>query len=116
MVGTIGTVWSLVAGLVGVILVLVLFTDHHFMVWNENLFLLNPVSLGLAVLVPLSVGKAKHRSVARGLALTIVGLGVVGLLAQVLPASTHRNEIFFALVLPVHSGLAFALHRLADAT
>ncbi len=112
MVGTLGTIWSLVAGLVGVILVLVLFTDHHFMVWNENLFLLNPVSLGLAVLVPLSVAKAKYRRAARGLALTMVGLGVTGLLVQLLPASTHQNEVFFALVLPVHLGLAFALHRL----
>jgi len=116
MVSTIGTIWSLVAGLVGVILVLVLFTDHHFMVWNENLFLLNPISLGLAVLVPLSVARAKHRQSAGVLALTLVVLGVVGLLAQLLPSSTHQNEIFFALVLPVHVGLAFALHRLQSAT
>ncbi len=115
MVGSIGTIWSLVGGLVGTILVLVLFTDHHFMVWNENLFLLNPISLALAALVPLSTAKAKYRRAARGLALTMVGLGVLGLLVQTLPAWTHQNELFFALVLPVHVGLAFALHRLESA-
>jgi hypothetical protein len=116
MVGTIGTAWSLVAGLVGVILVLVLFTDHHFMVWNENLFLLNPISLALAVLVPLSLARAKYRRAAKGLAMTMVGLGIAGLLAQILPVSTHQNEFFFALVLPVHSGLAFGLHRIGHST
>jgi hypothetical protein len=115
VVGTIGTAWSLVAGLVGVILVLVLFTDHHFMVWNENLFLLNPLSLALAVLVPLSMARARYRPAAKGLAMTMVGLGIVGLLAQLLPASTHQNELFFALVLPVHLGLALALHQLSSA-
>ena len=112
MFGSIGTVWSLVAGLVGLILVLVLFTDHHFMVWNENLFLLNPLSLALAVMVPFSTARARYRRAAKGLAMTLVGLGLVGLLVQLLPASTHQNELFFALVLPVHLGLALALHRL----
>jgi hypothetical protein len=116
MVGTVGTIWSLVAGLVGLILVLVLFTDHHFMVWNENIFLLNPVSLALALLVPLSIARAKYRRAAKGLAMTMVGLGITGLLVQPLPASTHQNELFFALALPVHLGLAYALHRIGHST
>jgi hypothetical protein len=115
MFGSLGTVWSLVAGLVGLILVLVLFTDHHFMVWNENLFLLNPLSLALAVLVPLSMARVRYRRAARDLATTMVGIGVAGLLVQLLPASTHQNELFFALALPAHLGLAVALRRLHSA-
>ena len=111
--GTFGAAWSLLGGAVGVILVLVLFTDHQFMLWNENLFLFNPLALPLAFLIPLALVRSKGGRATRALALTLVGLGAVGLLAQLLPVSRHQNELFFALVLPVHVGLAFALNRLA---
>ena len=106
-----GTLWSLVAGLVGTILVLVLFTDHDFMTWNENLFLLNPLSLALTVLVPLAIRRPGARLAAERLAVTVAGVAAVGLLLQALPGFRQENAIFFALVLPVHLGLWWALAR-----
>lgn len=53
--------WSLLVGLVGLILVGCLFTDHRFIHWNENLFHVNPLELALAALLPLAVLRGRHR-------------------------------------------------------
>jgi hypothetical protein len=103
------TLWSLVAGLVGTILVLVLFTDHRFMMWNENLLLLTPLSLGLAVLVPLSRTRPGARRVATRLAGIVAVLAAAALLPQVVPAFRQQNAIFLGLVLPTHLGLWWGL-------
>lgn len=106
-----GTVWSVTAGAVGTILVLVLFTDHEFMAWNANVFLLNPLSLALAFLVPLAVRRPRARGAAERLALTVAGVAVVGVALRGLPAFRQDNAIFLALVVPAHVGLWWALRR-----
>ncbi len=103
--------WSLGAGAVGTILVLLLATDHTFTWWNENLFLFNPLLLGLAVLLPLSTRSAAWRGRARALAAAVSVLGLAGLLWQLAPASTQPNATFLALALPAHLGIAWNLHR-----
>ena len=52
---TVAAVWSLLGGVIGTILVFLLFTDHTFAYWNENLFLFHPLLLGMTVLLPLGV-------------------------------------------------------------
>src|SRR5690606_38678661 len=53
VLGTIGAAWGGIAGLLGVILVLLwAFTEHAVTYRNENLFFINPLLLGLAVLIP----------------------------------------------------------------
>ena len=109
-----GMAWSFAAGLSGLILVLVLFTDHRFMIWNENMFLLNPISLGLAVLIPLAIARPALRPYASGLAMIVALLGFVGVLVGLLPFAIQENAMETVLVLPVHLGLwagikAFAL-------
>lgn len=111
--GTAGAVWGLAAGFSGLILVLVLFTDHRFMVWNENLFLLNPVSLVLAVLVPLALGRPSLRPVASSLALVVALLGLAGILAGLAPFAIQQNALETALFLPIHAGLWGGLKALA---
>lgn len=111
--GLLAGVWSLAVGLVGTILVLVLFTDHQFMAWNENLFLFTPLSLGLAVLAPVALGWGRATAAARKLGWVVVTLAVAGLVLQLLPSARQQNAIFFALALPVHLGLAWALERRA---
>ncbi len=101
--------WSLAAGGVGTILVLMLATDHTFMWWNENLFLFSPLSLGLAVVLPLSPRGGAWRRRARAAAAAVAGLGLAGLLWQLAPASTQANATFFALALPAHLGIAWSL-------
>ena len=103
--------WSLVAGVVGTILVLVLLTDHDFMIWNANLFLLSPLSLALAVLVPLGVRRRGVRLPAERLAMTVVGLAMVGLGLRFLSSLGQDNAIFFALAVPAHMGLWWALRH-----
>jgi hypothetical protein len=111
-VGVVGTAWALLAGVAGLILLLVLFTDHDFMRSNENLFLLNPLSLALTVLVPLAIWGSRARRAARITALVVLGFAVLGFVIQVLPSAAQQNGIHLALFLPMHAGLAFVLHRL----
>ena len=103
--------WSLAAGGVGTILVLLLSTDHTFAWWNENLFLFNPLALGLAVLLPLSTRSGTWQRSARVLAAAVSAVGLAGLLWQIAPASTQPNAMFFALALPPHLGIAWSLLR-----
>jgi len=101
--------WSLLSGVGGLLLVLVLFTDHHFMYWNESILQFNPLSLAVAaLLVPASVlGRASGLLV--WLAWGVVAISVVGVLVRVLPLTPQDNTIFLLLSLPVHVGLALGL-------
>jgi len=101
---------------VGMLLVLVLFTDHVFMFRNENLLLLTPLSLALVVLAPLAARRPSRA--AEGIGLAVLAIALVGLAAQVLPMTRQDNAIFLALVIPVHAGVwwgARALGRSAPA-
>lgn len=99
---TLATVWSLVAGFVGTLLALVLLTDHTFMYGNENLFLLTPLSLALVVLLPWALWSPGAQRAARRVAGVVMGVALVGMVVQLLPAFHQHNAIFQALVLPVH--------------
>ncbi len=101
--------WCFLAGGVGTILVLLLATDHAFSWWNENLFLFNPLSLGLGVLLPLSTRAEAWRGRALALAAAVSGVGLAGLVWQVSPASIQPNATFLALALPPHLGIAWSL-------
>ena len=106
---TVAVVWSLAGGLLGSVLVLLLFTDHTFSYWNENLFLFNPLMLVAGMLLPLTALGPRWEARVRRLAITLAGIAVVGLVWQLAPASRHQNAIFFALALPAHLGLARGL-------
>jgi len=107
-----GGVWSLLAGIAGLLLVAVLFTEHWAMRWNTSLFLFNPIHLALVALVPLAAwGRARGRAerVARlALWITVVGGG-----ASLLPI--QQNGIFVAWALPTQAGLWWGLRKLAAA-
>ena len=105
-----GSTWSLLAGAGGLILVLVLFTDHWSMARNASLFLFNPVSMPLVVLLPLALA-GRHAAVryARMLGFAAAGVGTLGLLFQLLPATAQQTGMLFALFLPMHVGVATAL-------
>jgi hypothetical protein len=109
--GVLASTWSLLAGVSGSILVLVLFTDHWSMTFNESLFLLNPVSLPLVALVPLALsGRLAAVRHARMLGFVAVGIAALGFLFQLLPATGQQTGMLFALFLPIHIGLATALN------
>jgi hypothetical protein len=105
------SVWSLVGGVIGTILLLLLLTDHTFAYQNENIFLFNPLMLLLSALIPLARRGERWRLRARALAMVIAGIAIAGLFWQLMPYSEHDNAIFFALALPAHLGLAYTLSR-----
>lgn len=106
--------WSLFGGVLGLILVGLLFTDHVFSYGNENLALANPLMLvtgGLLLLAPLGGAWPARARVA---AVLLAGLAVAGLAWHLLPISAQANTIFYALLLPAHVGLAWGLLGVSD--
>jgi len=103
------TTWSLLCGLVGVILVLAwTATRHIFWAWNENLFVVSPLSLALVVLLPAALLRQRGVRAARAVAVAVVALGVVGLLFALIPGG-QENRAIVALFLPVHLAIAWSL-------
>jgi hypothetical protein len=102
-----GGLWSLLAGLSGVILAgLWLFTDHSAAYRNENLFQFSPLALPLVVLLPLAAyGRGRALRVARTLAALLVALGIAGILFKLVPGTRQVNSMLIALALPANLGL-----------
>ena len=111
-----GSVWSLFAGMAGVVMTLSwLLTDHFFMYRNENLLQLSPLSL---VLVPLliSVGLGGRRATLTWrVSAAIAAMSLLGLLVQLAPGLDQTNGEVIALALPVHLGVALGARLLATA-
>jgi hypothetical protein len=108
----IGTLWSLVAGLGGLALVFVYFTKHHFMTRNENLMHFDPLSLALAVLVPLSVYGLRGTSRAIKLSGFVAALSLFGFVLQGIPFFDQKNGEIIALALPLNLAVWWTVHRL----
>jgi hypothetical protein len=103
--------WSLLCGLIGVILVLAwTATRHVFWAWNENLFVLSPLSLLLVGLLPLAFLRRRSTRAARLVALAVVALSLVGLVLALLPGG-QENRAIVALFLPVHLAIAWSVLR-----
>ena len=104
-----GSSWSLLCGLLGVILLLAWSaTKHVFWAWNENLLLLTPLSLVLVMLLPAAILSQRHERAARMIAAVIAVLSLVALLLAVLPGG-QENLAIVGLLLPVHLAFAWAL-------
>lgn len=98
---TAGTLWSVLAGLVGVIMVLTwTVTDHTFMYRNENLLQLSPLSLLLAAVLPTYVRRGRAGAIALATSAIIALLAVLGFALQLLPSFDQGNGEIIALVLP----------------
>jgi hypothetical protein len=111
------TSWTFVIGVLGTVLFgMASFTDHASAYWNENLFLFNPLSLGLAVTLPFLVaGSGWSRKPAAFLAVAVMGLSVVGFVAQVLPWLDQVNGQLYGLVLLPNLAVGVGAYRLANA-
>ena len=111
----IATLWSFVAGLAGTALVIAwLFTKHYFMSRNENLMHFDPLSLALAVLIPLSVYGLRGVSRARKLSGFVAALSLFGFVLQGLPAFDQKNGEIIALALPINLAVWWTVHRLTN--
>ena len=115
-IGAIGTPWSLLAGVGGLLLLCAgLFTRHSvYMGHNVNVLLATPASLALALLIPFalrtSASPALVRAV-RSLSILAAVTAVCAVLLRVVPSLTQDNRPLLALAVPVHAALALALWR-----
>lgn len=99
--GTLVALWSLVAGLLGVILLLLwTVTDHVFAHANENLLLFNPLWLLLVVLAPLYMWTGRASAATRAVAQAIAILAAGAVLAHAIGLSAQQNWAIIALGLP----------------
>jgi len=109
---TVGTVWALVVGLVGVIMTLTwTVTDHEFMYRNENLLQFSPLALALAFALP-AFARRRTGTLAPTLAALVALSSIAGLVLQALPAFDQVNGEAIALALPGNLALAWGTWRL----
>lgn len=104
-------IWSLAAGVAGVVLVAAYLTDHTFWYRNENVLQISPLSLAVAVLVLGAVVRPRLVGPAARVARWIAVLSVAGLAAKVLPFFHQGNAEILALAVPVNLAVAVALGR-----
>lgn len=122
--GALGGAWGLVVGTLGTALLLAGTVTKHepYMGRNWNLLGVNPLSLVVATLVVVAVAagrepvrqrRARRAAAAAGLVAALAGAGA---LAVVLPGVGQRSGELFALLVPAHVALWWALRRLAQAS
>jgi hypothetical protein len=105
----VGMVWSLVCGVVGIVLILAwTATLHIFWAWNENLLQLSPLSLPLVVLIPMALLARRSERAARLTAAVVVAIAALGALLALIPGG-QENRAIVAMLLPVHLAIAWAL-------
>jgi hypothetical protein len=106
-----GIAWSLLCGVLGVVLFLAwVATKHAFWARNENLLLLSPISLALVILVPAALLGGRGIRRARLTGAFVAAMGLVALVWTWMPDAQPNGEIV-ALFLPAHLAIAFALFR-----
>jgi hypothetical protein len=111
----VATLWTLISGAAGTALVFAwLFTKHYFMSRNENLLHFDPLALGLAVLVPLSVYGLRGVSTAVKLAGVVASLSLLGFVLQGIPFFSQKNGEIIALALPMNLAVWWAVYRLTN--
>jgi hypothetical protein len=107
------TLWSLIAGIAGLALVFAwLFTKHYFMGRNENLMHLDPLSIALVVLIPLSIYGRRGVSKAVKFAGFIALVSLFGFVAQGIPSFSQKNGEIIALALPINLAVWWTVYRL----
>ncbi len=119
-IGIIGTMWHLLAGAVGLLLLYAeLFTRHAaYMGHNVNVLLATPASMALVVIFPLALRgatSAKLVRAARALSMFTAVCAIITVFLRMVPFFAQTNPPLLALAIPVHSALAFALWRATNA-
>lgn len=108
-------IWSLVAGLSGLVMIVSHFTAHEFMHWNENFLQASPLSLVLAVALVPAVFAGRWRRLAARTALLAAGVSVLGLVMQVVPGIDQVNGYHLAVAVPAHLAVAWGVQAVVRA-
>jgi hypothetical protein len=107
------TLWSLIAGVAGLALVFAwLFTKHYFMSHNTNLLHLDPLSIAMVVLIPLSIYGSRGVSRAIKLGGFIAMVSLFGFVAQGIPFLNQKSGEIIGLALPINLAVWWTVFRL----
>jgi hypothetical protein len=108
-------VWSLVAGVLGVVLtILWAATDHAFAHSNEDLLLFNPLWLLLVVLIPVYFLTGRAARLTRAVSLGLALLALAALVAHGVRLSRQQNLAIIGLALPPALVIAWTVNRVRD--
>ena len=100
-----GGLWGLVAGGLGIVLVLMHFTGHVWAYWNENILQLTPLSALLAFLVPVAALRGRPAPWTTRIAFVVLVVSAAGFAAQILPGVDQQNGELAGFALAMHAGL-----------
>jgi hypothetical protein len=106
--------WHFLAGCTGlIVLVLGVFTRHVYMSQNSNLLVATPLSLALAVMIPMAVRRPTPRSAraVRATSLLVAVAAAAAAALQLLPPFVQGSQAVLAVAVPIEIALAFALWR-----
>jgi hypothetical protein len=107
-----GTLWSLLMGVTGVVLLLAwLLTDHFYMSRNATVLLASPVSLLIAMVLPLSRRRGRWAELAVTLGWVVGGLAAAGAILVAIPVVGQRSGEVVALLLPAQLALVWGIVR-----
>jgi Domain of unknown function (DUF4105) len=110
-------VWSIVAGLLGVLLTLLWsVTDHVFAHMNENLLLFNPLWLVLAIVGIAALVRGRPTGAFRAWATGLAVVATLALVAHVVRVSGQQNLAVIGLGLPPALAIAWVARRAGQPT
>ena len=110
---TAATTWTAISGILGVVLIVGwTATRHVFMARNENLLQFDPLSLALAVVLPMAIMRGRATDAARVLSMVVAVVAVLGFAMKLMPMFNQINVAVIALTLPAHLAMAWAVRML----
>jgi hypothetical protein len=105
--------WNALAGVLGVILICAgAFTKHVSMSGNVNVMVATPVSLVLAIVIPMAFRRVPRRRLARlsvQLSLLVAVSAIAAVVLYFVPTLHQHNLAILALAVPAHCAVAFGL-------
>jgi hypothetical protein len=89
------------------------FTRHVYMSQNLNLLVATPLSLALAVMIPVALRRRTARSfrAVRATSLLVAAAAVCAVLLQLSPAFAQGSQAVLAVAVPIELALLVALWR-----
>lgn len=108
--------WYLVGGLLGTALLLAGTVTKHapYMGNNAALFVVHPLLLLAAGIVPVALFRHIRTSASMGLSVVVAVLALVGVVVQFLPGFAQGGGVIEALMIPVHVAIAVVVIRMGN--
>ena len=116
--GLCGLLWGGFCFVAGVTMILMYWTDHEFMYWNQSVLLFSPLGAGVAAGLLRVAWKGRTGLWGRRFVLGSLVLAIAALILNLIPATMSGNREMIAFALPVHLSLCWVMlgiHRMEHA-